>query len=292
MIALNEIRRVFLDMDGTIGQGETLYPTTKPFLRFLERRGIGYTILTNNSSIGTAEYLKKLRGTGIAAEAENLYTSLDYTVAYLRRNHPGIRRIHLLGMDAARTALESAGLALDDENPEAVVVAFDRTLTYEKLCRAAYFLSRGIPGFATHPDVYCPTDRKTWLVDCGAITRALEVSTNTRLKVLGKPDPDMLREAARRCRIPVEACLMVGDRLATDIALGLNAGALTCHISAPESEFITPAGIVPDYRVRDLGELQMLWENQEKSCRDWQKTAGACIVSNGTYENEKTEVRR
>lgn len=79
-----------------------------------------------------------------------------------------------------------------------MIVGFDSLLTYETLCRAAWFLRKGVPGFATHPDAYCPTDRSTWLVDCGAITACLECATGKKLRVLGKPDPGMLREAANR----------------------------------------------------------------------------------------------
>ncbi|MPN48069.1 hypothetical protein SDC9_195673 [bioreactor metagenome] len=118
-----------------------------------------------------------------------------------------------------------------------------------------------MPGFATHPDVFCPTDEPTWLPDCGAVTKCLEAATDTKLKVLGKPDPGMLREAAARYSVPVSACLMAGDRLATDISLGRNAGALTCHIVTPGADLVVPEGVRPDYRVKDLGELERIWNH-------------------------------
>lgn len=118
-----------------------------------------------------------------------------------------------------------------------------------------------MPGYATHPDVFCPTDLPTWLPDCGAVTKCLEASTNVKLKVLGKPDPGMLVEAAARRGVGTGECLMVGDRLATDIALGINAGALTCHILAPGADLVVPEGIRPDYQVNNLGELKRIWEH-------------------------------
>ncbi len=259
---LSEIRRVFLDMDGTIYHGSTLFPTTIPFLDFLKERGIGYTFLSNNSSFSTVEYVGKLRKMGIASGPENFYTSTSYTIDFLKSFHPEVRRIHLLGMACIEPEFREAGFEPDDRDPQAVIVAFDRTLTYEKLCRTAWFLRRGVPGFATHPDVFCPTDLPTWLVDCGAITRCLEVSTNTKIRVLGKPDPGMLRLAAARNGVPVENTLMVGDRLATDIALGVNAGAMTCRIVTPGADLVEPGNIAPDLAVRDLGELQALWKEE------------------------------
>lgn len=157
---LSDIRQVFLDMDGTIYRGSTLFPTTLPFLRYLKERGVGYAFLSNNSSFSTAEYVEKLRRMGIETGPENFYTSTGYTIDHLKKFHPEIRRLFLLGMACIAPEFEAAGFELDDRDPQAVVVAFDRTLTYEKLCRAAWFLRCGVPGFATHPDVFCPTDNR------------------------------------------------------------------------------------------------------------------------------------
>ena len=258
---LNDVRMVFLDMDGTIYHGGTLFPTTLPFLEFLRKRGIGYAFLSNNSSYSTEEYVAKLAKMGIATTPRNFYTSTSYTIDFLKRNHPEINRIHLFGMPCIRPEFEAAGFELDDETPQAVIVAFHRAFDYDDLCRTAWLLRQGIPGFATHPDLYCPTDQPTWLPDCGAITRCLEASTNTVLKVLGKPDPGMLREAAKRYDVPVMQCLMAGDRLSTDIALGKNAGAVTCHIRQPGADLIVPENIQPDFQVNNLGELQRIWEH-------------------------------
>ena len=199
---------------------------------------------------------------GIAAAAENFYISTDYTIDYLKRHHPGFRKLYLLAMPRIRAEFEAAGFTVDETHPDAVVVAFDRGLVYARICRAAWLLKQGVPGFATHPDLFCPTDRPTWLPDCGALTRMLEAATGVKLKVLGKPDPGMLEEAAARSGVPVEWTLMVGDRLATDIAAGRRAGALTCHVT-PEPEAVpdVPPELTPQMRVRNLGGLKELWLN-------------------------------
>lgn len=261
---LNKIRQVFLDMDGTIYHGSMLFPTTIPFLNFLKERGIGYTFLSNNSSFSTDEYIAKLANMGIEASEKEFYISTDYTIDYLKRNHPELRKIYLMGMECIFPAFEKAGFSLTDTDPEAVVVAFDRSLTYEKLCKAAWFMKQGLPAFATHPDVFCPTNQDTWLPDCGSFIACLETATGKKLKVLGKPDPGMLIEGAARSGIPVENSLMVGDRLHTDIAVGRNAGALTAWIT-PEPSVIPecPSELAPHFRVRDLGELQNIWEKEK-----------------------------
>ena len=201
-------------------------------------------------------YMQKIKVTTQPARIEHFMRTFQPDVVLLDMN---FRRDAVSGQEGVECLEQILNI-----DPQAVVIAFDRSLTYEKLCRTAYFLHRGLPGFATHPDVYCPTDRETWLIDCGAITRALEISTNTRIKTLGKPDPGMLREAAKRYGVDPHQCLMAGDRLATDISLGIHAGAVTCHILSPEADLLPPEGIVPDYQVRDLGELQTIWTNRER----------------------------
>ncbi len=257
---LSNVRQVFLDMDGTIYHGTELFPTTIPFLRFLEAKGIGYMFFSNNSSYSTQEYIERLAAMGIPAKAENFYISTDYTIDYLKRNHPEIRKIFLLGMACIVPQFEAAGFVIDETAPDAVIVAFDRSLVYERLCRAAWFISIGVPAFATHPDVCCPTNEPTMLPDCGALTACLEVAAGKKLKVLGKPDPGMLIEGAARKGVTPASVLMVGDRLATDIAVGRNAGALTAWITPdPEKEPDCPPELAPHFRVRDLGELQAIW---------------------------------
>ncbi len=261
---LSGVRQVFLDMDGTIYHGGKIFPTTIPFLDFLKARGIGYTFLTNNSSYSIDEYIARLAKFGIRTTAENFYISADYTIDYLKRHHPEMRKLFILGMPCLDQTFVDAGFRIDNEEPDAVIVSFDRELTYRKLCRAAWFLRQGVPGFATHPDVFCPTDQEDWLVDCGAMTACLESATNVKIKVLGKPDPGMLVEAAARKKVSVDQVMMIGDRLATDIALGQNAGAVTCHIFTPGADLIIPENVKADYTVKHLGELQQIWIEQEK----------------------------
>ena len=243
-------------MDGTIYLGSRLFPTTIPFLEYLKRKGIGYAFLSNNSSYSTEDYIARLAGLGIAAAPEDFYTSQDYPIDYLRGLPEKPRRLFWLGMDSVWKTFEEAGFERDDRTPERVVVGFDRSLTYEKLCRAAWHLKRGVPGLATHPDRFCPTDQATWLPDCGSITACLETATGVKLKVLGKPDPGMLIAAARRKNRTAEEVMMVGDRLETDIRIGCNAHAMTAWIISDTEENRAVTDVTPDLRVRDLGELR------------------------------------
>src|SRR5258705_4637342 len=175
---LAAIRHVALDMDGTIYRGGTLFDTTGPFLSLLKELGIGYTFLTNNPSKSVTDYIEHLREIGIEATEKQLYTSTQATIEYLSEEWPRVNRIFILGTPSMCEEFSKAGFKLTADNaqaePDAVVVGFDSTLTYERLCRAAWWISRGKPFFATNPDRVCSTDLPIVLVDCGSLCAALQ----------------------------------------------------------------------------------------------------------------------
>ena len=259
---LGGIRHVALDMDGTIYTGQRLFKETTPFLKLLNDLGIGYTFLTNNPSRSVAEYLSHLTHMGIEVIAEHLYTSTHATIDFLKKNRPKLRRLFVLGAPGLCDELSAAGFVLLPDDPEsvpdAVLVGFDKTLTYARLCRAAWWIQQGKPYFATNPDRVCPTDQPTVLVDCGSITAALQTATGVAPeKVFGKPDPAMLEGILRQHSITAENLAMVGDRLYTDMEMARRAGAfgvlvLTGETSASQAERHSPS---PDLIVPTLSEL-------------------------------------
>ena len=259
---LRDIRHVALDMDGTIYSGGTLFESTLPFLALLGELGIGHTFLTNNSAKSAKDYLARLRQFGIAATPDQLYTSTQATIEHLRQQMPAVRRLFVLGTASMGRELEGAGFALaadsPGDEPDGVLVGFDTGLTFSRLCRAAYWIGKGKPFIATHPDRTCPTDEPTVLVDCGSICAALEQATGRAPDmVAGKPDPRMLRGILSRHALAPEQLAMVGDRLYTDMAMAHRAGALgvlvlTGATTAAEGAKHSPA---PDLVVSGLAEF-------------------------------------
>lgn len=254
---LARIRHVALDLDGTIYRGSRLFPTTRPFLDRLMRLGISHTFLTNNTSRSKADYVRKLRDFGLDADEARIYTPADSTLAYLRGRLPGVRALAVLGTPSLCEQFEEAGFTVGWDAPDAVVVGFDTTLTYDRLCRTAYWISRGLPFIATHCDLVCPTDQPTVLVDCGAICACLTAATGRSPVVLGKPDPSMLLELCEQLGLRPEQVAMVGDRIYTDMAMARRAGVLAVLVLTGEASAADAAASPekPDLIVDDIGEL-------------------------------------
>ena len=140
MDRIRRIKHIALDMDGTIYNGNTLFPFTIAFLDKMKELGIGYSFLTNNPSKSTNDYLRHLSGMGIKAVKDEFYTSAQATIDYIRVHHPECKRLFLLGTPSMIKEFEEAGFESTDDNaddePDAVVVSFDMSLVYSRLCRA------------------------------------------------------------------------------------------------------------------------------------------------------------
>lgn len=260
---LQHIKHFALDMDGTIYNGSTLFPFTNIFLTYLKNNGIGYSFLTNNPSKSTADYLKHLEKMGIPATKEEMYTSAVATINYIKNHHPAIKKLFILGTPSMVKEFEDAGFISANESaedkPDALVVGFDTSLVYSRLCRAAYWASEKLPYFATNPDWVCPTDQPNVLVDCGAICACIEGATKRKPDVvIGKPDPGMLDGIIQKFGLQPNEIAMVGDRIYTDVQMAKNAGALGVLVLSGEATAtdVENSAVKPDIVAKNLAQLQ------------------------------------
>ncbi len=241
---LRKVKHVAFDMDGTIYMGSTLFPYTPDTLRRLRENGIGYSFLTNNPTKSVSDYIAKLSGLGIEADENNVYTTSLAAIDYLKEHHPSARRLFMLGTPSMISQFEKAGFVScadsAEDRPDALVVAFDPTLAYSRLCRAAWWASQGLPYIATNPDRVCPTDSPTVLVDCGSLCACIEHATLRRPDItLGKPDPNMLKGIMQRHGLKADEIVMTGDRIYTDTAMASNAGAVGVLVLSGETTLET-----------------------------------------------------
>ena len=266
MVDLSKIKRVVFDMDGTIYKGGTLFPFTPKVFEMLESLNIEYTFLTNNSSKSAKDYLKKILNLGLKATPDNITTSASATFFYLKEHYPDVKKIYVLGTASLREEFTDHGYEMIDEfneteEPELVVVAFDTTLTYERLCKATYWIGQNKPYVATHPDTVCPTDLKTILVDCGAVQALIEDVTGRKPEAVpGKPDKDMIIGIMDKYGLKKDEIMMVGDRIYTDLEMARRAGVPGVLVLTGEAtiETLKESGLTPEHVLDDIAHFAHL----------------------------------
>ncbi len=220
---LKNITCFALDMDGTIYLGEKWIDGAKDFLEAVEKAGKRYVFLTNNSSKNPQAYVEKLRRMGLDVEESRIVTSGQATIAYLKENFPG-KKVYLLGNELLEEQFLREGILLDEKTPEVVVVGFDTSLTYAKMCRVCDLVREGLPYISTHPDYNCPTETG-FIPDAGAIHAFIHASAfRYPDHIIGKPNGDIMDYLASREGVLKRETAMVGDRLYTDVAAGVNNG--------------------------------------------------------------------
>jgi len=255
---LKKVRCFLLDMDGTFYLGNRLIEGSLDFIAKLQEEGKEFLFLTNNSSRNAAYYVEKLKRMGCVVEENRVFTSGQATALYLNRTAPG-QRVFLLGNEYLASEFREYGIHLVEEDPEQVVVGFDTTLNYDKMTKVCDFIREGLPFIATHPDLNCPTETG-FIPDCGAILSFIKASTNRDPDlIVGKPHGEILRGVLERTGMQKEELAMVGDRLYTDIATGVNHGILSILVLTGETrlEDLKASPVQPDMvfdSLKDIGE--------------------------------------
>ena len=231
---LARVKCFLLDMDGTFYLGDRIIEGSLSFLEACRKTGRKTLFLTNNSSKSAASYIEKLRDMQVPGDFLQVLTSGHAAARYALRVHPG-KKAFLLGNALLRAELEAMGLMIDNESPDYVLIAYDTTLDYQKMTAVCDFVRAGLPYIATHPDFNCPTETG-FAPDIGAIIAFIEASTGRRPDViLGKPYAGIVEEALLHTGHSAGELAMVGDRLYTDIATGVNFGMTSILVLSGEA---------------------------------------------------------
>lgn len=246
------------DLDGTIYLGDILLPHASELLAHLRAARRKVAFLSNNPTRTREQYVAKLRGFGLQADLDEVVNSSYVMVQWLLANAPGAT-LFVVGEAPLIGELEAAGFRLSEQagTIDIVVASFDRTFTYHKLQVAFDAIRAGARLVATNPDRFCPVPGGGE-PDAAAMIAAIEACTNTRCEVnVGKPSPIMARTVGALLQLPPERCLMVGDRLMTDIAMGAEAGMATALVLTGDSTRadLAAAPHQPTYVIESLAEL-------------------------------------
>lgn len=245
-----------LDMDGTLYLGDEVFDGATDFIKTLEKMGKKYIYLTNNSSRAGVDYITRLNTLGFPCKAENVFTAGMATAMYINEKFPD-KGIYPVGTKRFMGELESYGIKFTEEDPAAVVVGFDTELTYEKLEKAVHFIRHGAAFIAANPDFVCPMPKGEVLPDCGSICALLSASTGAQPTYIGKPERRMIDIISEKTGISNSKIAMVGDRLYTDIAAGVNAGAVSVCVMSGETteDMLQKSDIKPDYIFASVVEI-------------------------------------
>lgn len=264
MIDLKKKKLFLLDMDGTIYLGDTLFDGTLDFLRRVRERGGKYLFVTNNSSRSVSAYVRRLLDMGIGfTTADDFLTSVDALIWYLRGHGYQDALIYAFGTKTFREQLSEAGFRVTDKLEKGIsllVCGFDTELTFRKLEDACILLGdRAVDFIATNPDWVCPTSFGS-VPDCGSVCEMLFRATGRRPKFIGKPEPEMAWLSMEKYGVSKEETVLVGDRVYTDIACGVNAGIDTAFVLSGEGvpEDIQKYGVVPSQTYRNIREIWSL----------------------------------
>lgn len=234
MSNLKALKLFLLDMDGTIYLDNDLFDGVTDFLEHVRAIGGKYIFLTNNSSKSVDKYIEKLASLGISSTAEDFLTSTDATILYL--NKKTYQKIYAFGTTSFKEQLRAAGLPITDKLEDGIdclCMGFDTELTFQKLEDACILLGRGIDYIATNPDWVCPT-WYGYVPDCGSVSEMLYNATKRHPTFIGKPQPTMALLAMEKTGFTPEETVLIGDRLYTDIACGVNAGINTIFVLSGE----------------------------------------------------------
>jgi len=248
------------DLDGTIYLGEQLIPGADATVAKLRDRGARVQFLSNKPVARRESYAKKLSKLGIPCTPEDVVNSPLASARYLAAEHAG-ERVMAMGEAPLQQELLDAGVELTEvvEETDIVLVSWDREVCWAQMDAAHQALLRGAKFFATNPDTVCPLEGGATVPDCGAMIAYLEASTGRHLEVMiGKPSPIITRMALAEIGLEAGRCLMVGDRLDTDMAMGATAGLDTALVltGVTDREKLTASEVEPTWVLDSVAQIE------------------------------------
>jgi len=264
------------DLDGTIYLGDELLPGAERLILKLREMGKRVVFLSNNPTKDPEMYAEKLTKLGLETPVSEIVNTVVTMTRWLRENHPDAT-VFPIAEEPLKNALREAGIKMS-ENPEEidiVIASYDRGFDYRKLqiaFDAIWFHGRA-KLVTTNPDRYCPFPGGRGEPDAAAIVGAIEGCTGAKCEVnVGKPSPIMLQTIMDLMGLDAKDCVMSGDRLYTDIRMGLDAGmpsavVLTGETTA-ESLAEEPEENVPEYILARIDHLIPAELREELGWRD------------------------
>ena len=246
-----------IDMDGVLVEGQNAIPGAVDFIERLNAGGHKYLILTNNSRYPPSDLQHRLQAAGIKVEADHIYSSAMATAAFVQAQKPN-GTAYVLGDTGLYQALAGVGYNLTDYDPDYVILGETESYSYDKIIRAIRLLAAGARFIATNPDPSGPTEHGLTPA-CGAVAALIEKATGLSPYFVGKPNPLIMRSALRYLDEHSENAIMVGDRMDTDMKVGLESGLDTILVltGVTSPEMIASFPYRPGRVVNSVGDIEL-----------------------------------
>jgi len=246
-----------IDLDGTMYRGKDKIPEAKVFVDNLNKAGIEYYFLTNNTTKTPQQVADNLTNNHqITADVKQVITPSLATAAYIQNmfdddiaNHSA----YVIGEYGLKSAVFGTGIKLNEVDPDVVIVGLDYDVTYHKFELATLAIKRGAFFIGTNADTNLPNERGL-VPGAGSVISLVETSTQQRAHYIGKPERDIIDFAAKAKGFDPKKAVMVGDNYNTDIKAGINANVdtLMVYTGVSTHEDIQNAPIKPTHEVESL----------------------------------------
>lgn len=261
MQRLRSVRHLIVDMDGVLYRGDAPMPGLQAFLAFLRAHDIAFQLVTNNATLSTGMYVKKMARMGVDVPEECVLTSAIAAVDHIAARHPRGSHVYAIGEEGLMDALQQAGMVLSRQDPIAVVVSMDHDITYAKLREATLLIRSGVPFIATNPDLTLPVPEGL-VPGAGSIIAAVAAASGQKPLIVGKPEPLLMERAMARMGAAPETTAAVGDRLETDVLSARRARVLSILVLSGASQRAQLAGseVQPDIVLDDIRSLVAGWQ--------------------------------
>jgi 4-nitrophenyl phosphatase len=248
-----------LDLDGTVYRGDELLPGAAAAIERLRADGVDLLFFSNNPTKSRAAYAERLEGLGVDVDESAVLSAGTVTTRFLADEHAD-DRIFVIGSDGLVEQFEAAGLSTvsDATTADVLVASYDIEFDYGDMLAGYRALGADAIFYGTDPDLLVPA-AEGMVPGSGAIINAVGgIVERTPEKILGKPSAEAQRAVLDTLGIAPERCLVVGDRLNTDMALGERAGMTTVLVRtgvATDAD-VAESDIQPDYVIDSLADLE------------------------------------
>lgn len=245
-----------IDMDGVLVHGQNPIPGAAEFIQRLIDGGHQYLVLTNNSRYTPIDLQHRLQSAGLNIETKRIFSSALATAAFVQAQKPH-GSAYVLGDTGLYQALTDVGYTLSDYNPDYVILGETESYPYDKIIRATRLIWAGTPFIATNPDPSGPAETGMTPA-CGAVAALIEKATGFAPYFVGKPNPLMMRSALRYLGEHSEDTIMVGDRMDTDIKVGLESGLDTILVltGVTRPDMINSFPYRPNHVVNSIADIE------------------------------------